>query len=69
MSGCVHRWRIAEPDGRRELPAECRHCGATTAFVAATDHYESDWATQSERHHASFLARDRVGHVRGTVWA
>lgn len=33
----AHRWRIAEPDGRRELPGHCRHCGAERLFSAASD--------------------------------
>ena len=40
---CPHRWRIAEPDGRPELPGVCQLCGATrTDFKAASD--STPWA-------------------------
>ena len=34
VSTCVHRWRIGDTDGSRELPGTCVHCGAERTFDA-----------------------------------
>lgn len=33
----AHRWRIAEPDGRKQLPGVCRLCGEVRLFKAAEE--------------------------------
>ena len=35
VSTCVHRWRIHDTDGSRQLPGTCTHCGATRVFDAS----------------------------------
>ena len=34
MSECIHRWRIAEPDGGKTCVGICRGCGATREYWA-----------------------------------
>lgn len=34
MPSCVHHWIIATPDGREQLPARCRRCGAERTYRA-----------------------------------
>jgi len=36
---CVHHWVLPPADGREMLPARCRRCGATNAFIS-TDLWE-----------------------------
>lgn len=40
----IHRWRIAEPDGRKWLPGTCE-CGETKEFPAS----EQPW-TRNQSH-------------------
>ncbi len=39
----AHRWKIATPDGRRELPGKCTICGAKDMFKAGEDEDDAPW--------------------------
>lgn len=56
MSACIHRWRIASPNGERMLPARCKKCGAQKAFPAS-----SDYAFQGQ---SPLTLKGSVPHVR-----
>lgn len=58
MTECAHRWRIAEPDGRREVPGVCVYCGAARSYLAGEpelskrDMQESSYEIQQRRQRA-----------------
>ena len=42
-NGCVHHWRIPEPDGNKVLDGVCGKCGAVRGFFAG----EQDWTAKA----------------------
>lgn len=43
---CVHRFKIATPDGRPKIPGKCQKCGQVKFYKASADDSIGDWKNQ-----------------------